>query len=157
MSKWIISGVVCGSLFFSYLYCQFQYEYGIGIDFSGFEIDRSTYTQKLSENKMISKIIEYFFSSPEEDFDVKHTTTTQKLIDEIKKLPQKGFGNREIIRLILIFQKVSPRYSSLHPIVEIYFRRKSMKGVAEKFKLNYEDIWLESNKIYNQLCKDKKE
>ena len=72
--------------------------------------------------------------------------------EDIEKISRLGFGNREIIRLILIQQKVPLTTKSLIPIAQLCIKKGSIKSVAEQFGLNYEkDIWLDSNNIYNKI------
>jgi hypothetical protein len=147
----LIFFVIIISLNFSF--CQ-EYGYGVGIDFSSWSIETSSVTIKISKNEFLENIVDYFYSKNFFDnFEEEEIDELKKIFyKDIEKLSKMGFGNREIIRLVLISKKVPLTTKTLIPIGELCIKKCSIKKVAEKFGLNYEiDIWLESNNIYKKI------
>ena len=131
-----------------------DYGYGVGLNFSPWEIDNSSVTIKISKNKLLKKIVEHFCGKDfvDDSANFEKSELQKMFYEDIEKISRLGFGNREIIRLILIRQKVPLTTKSLIPIAQLCIKKGSVKSVAEQFGLNYEkDIWLDSNNIYNKI------
>lgn len=161
-------------LFLSSLFLSAQeVGFGVGIQFSPWETKKSTTEEtKISEDKVIEKIIQYFYGNitPTEKTDIstedgteQHSsqevllsTTVQHNISQIKKLSTRGFGRMEIIRLILIYEKSHIKGGDIKPILDMRKKGKSFKEIAEKFNVDYtNDVWLESKRIYNKILNEK--
>jgi hypothetical protein len=152
----ILFVLILAILTFKFSFSQ-EYVYGVGINFSNWAIETTSTTIKISKNKVLEKIVNYFY--PQNVFEQDKTDYEESLSlkifrDDVEKLSKLGFGNREIIRLALLRNKVPLTTKSLLPIAQLCIKKGSVKKVVERFGLNYEEIWLESNNIYDKIVNE---
>jgi hypothetical protein len=135
----------------------YSQEVGFDIGFSPYDTSTSSVTIKFKED-YIDKILSYF-KNKSENFFVENSSNTQFQRDinsgEFKKIFY-GFGKKEIIRLILIYEKTEKNVS-LKNLSELRKKGKTIKELADRYNVNYEEIWLESKRIYDEIFGPKDE
>ncbi len=152
-SRWFILFLVL-TIFYKNSFSQ-EFDYGFGLNFSPAEVVSSTNIITVSKNIFLEKIVDYFYNFDSQTVSDEQSIRKKEFFEEVMLMSKLGFGTREIIRIILIYKKVPITNKKIRPIAELCLKNKSIKTVAEKFRLNYEtNIWLESNRIYEKLLQE---
>ncbi len=144
-------------LSFSFIKSQ-DVGFGIGVQFTPWDLNTSTTTIKL-EDEFIEGIIKYFYpetcqqnvQTTENKYLVDISSCTKYNIEQIKKLSLKGFGRLDIIRLLLIYEQVKNELETIKPLIELSDKGKTLKEIAEKYNVNYREVWLKSKEIFNEI------
>jgi len=106
-------------------------DYGIGINFTGVDYQP---LEKIHPQKdvYLTKIAEYFGED----------------INNLEKLWARGYGRRELIRLLLISQNAK---ISLKEVVALRDKKKSLMDISKKYAVDYTVITSSGEMIYQKL------
>lgn len=106
------------------------------------EVEFSTYTTvEVSTSVAMQQL--------DEEFIIKDTSTTLTL-SQLKRLLY-GFGKSEIIRILLIKQKLSDSVD-LKTLIELRRKDISFKEITDRYNIDYiSEIWLPSKRIYEKI------
>ncbi len=182
MSKSLLSLII--TFFTFTIFCYPQIGFGVGLTPYGVDNSTISKVEFKDDLETIEKIVRYFYKESfynvatttntqevefstyttvdvstnvamqqfNEKFIIKDTSTTL-IFTQLKRLLY-GFGKSEIIRILLIKQKVSDSVD-LKTIIELRRKDKSFKEIAERYNIDYiNDVWLPSKKIYEEIFRE---
>lgn len=106
-------------------------DYGIGIDFTGQSFSQLGKTRP-QKDAYLTKIAEYFGEDGK----------------DLEKLWSRGYGRRELIRLLLISQNAK---IPLKELIALRDKKKTLSDISKKYMVDYMVIISSSEIIYQNL------